>query len=513
MNRNLLLSVIALFFVASPLISQDASISYKDFSQTEGVDREAVKTMKKAEKLYALGGESYQKALPIYLELHDQPISYSTLNWRIALCYLHSDKKANALDYLLECDSVVSNLHDFYLGKAYQFNGDFEQAKEYYQLFADSADKHAIKAIYTKFTTKTKDYSSDLFFETLIQSCDIAIASKVDSLDYTFRPLDLLNSSYDELFPTMLSEDVLLYTSRKASEDNAHFQILEGSIDSMQRVMDMGSSSLFPKADEDDNRVPLSSAFLGQDTLLFQSMLEGGDIVYSYKKKGKTKAEEFKRINSSAKESTACLLSDSALVVSSNREEEKAPADLFISFLGKKDKWSKPVLLSGNVNTKGNEEVLCFSDRYLYYISNGKGTMGGYDIFKVAYLGGNNWGMPINMGYPINTADNDMGLHPIDSVNWIYAGVRSQGLGGSDLYWLTASIVQPDSLLYSDSMMSDSLMYADSVLYNDSLFMGNDSLSQELFVDSAIQALEEWVEVTDTLALLRELSDSIQVSE
>ena len=74
-------------------------------------------------------------------------------------------------------------------------------------------------------------------------------------------------------------------------------------------------------------------------------------------------------------------------------------------------KWTKSVNLGATINT-ADEEVSPFihvNGQTLYFSSKGFLGMGGFDIFYSEWQGGK-WTAPKNLGYPINTADDQVSL-------------------------------------------------------------------------------------------------------
>jgi outer membrane protein OmpA-like peptidoglycan-associated protein len=80
----------------------------------------------------------------------------------------------------------------------------------------------------------------------------------------------------------------------------------------------------------------------------------------------------------------------------------------------------------------------------LYFSSKGKNGMGGYDIYKSTFNEGTGeWGEPENVGYPINTPDNDIFISlSKDSKRGYYASVREDAIGYDDIYQINL-IEQP----------------------------------------------------------------------
>lgn len=115
-------------------------------------------------------------------------------------------------------------------------------------------------------------------------------------------------------------------------------------------------------------------------------------------------------INSRAWESQPCLSSDGrTLIFSSNRKGGVGKRDLYIA---KKsgDGWSNAQNLGPVINTITDEisPYLYFDDKTLFFASNGKVGMGGFDIYKVNYLTKDD---VQNVGLPINTNRDEISFH------------------------------------------------------------------------------------------------------
>jgi outer membrane protein OmpA-like peptidoglycan-associated protein len=74
--------------------------------------------------------------------------------------------------------------------------------------------------------------------------------------------------------------------------------------------------------------------------------------------------------------------------------------------------WSFPVNLGENINTRGNEQspFIHPDNQSIYFSSEGHQNMGKGDIFISRLDSVKTWGPPINLGYPINTWNNELGL-------------------------------------------------------------------------------------------------------
>ena len=98
--------------------------------------------------------------------------------------------------------------------------------------------------------------------------------------------------------------------------------------------------------------------------------------------------------------------------------------------------WSAPEALPAPVNTPKNEKTpFIHSDsETLYFTSNGHLGMGGFDIFYVRRKD-SSWQEPVNMGYPINKAGDDLGLFvSLDGQTAYFASNKLRSATGWDLY-------------------------------------------------------------------------------
>jgi outer membrane protein OmpA-like peptidoglycan-associated protein/tetratricopeptide (TPR) repeat protein len=86
--------------------------------------------------------------------------------------------------------------------------------------------------------------------------------------------------------------------------------------------------------------------------------------------------------------------------------------DLYVCGRLPKGKWSAPVNLGPMINTSGKEQYPFFSSdgATLFFTSNKHPGLGGDDLFRSSLTAANAWGEPQNLGYPINTADDETNL-------------------------------------------------------------------------------------------------------
>jgi Tol biopolymer transport system component len=122
-----------------------------------------------------------------------------------------------------------------------------------------------------------------------------------------------------------------------------------------------------------------------------------------------------KEINGRSWETYGSLsVAGDTLYFSSNREGGFGGFDLYMSVKILDGSWSNPVNLGSEINTPMDESAPVIADggRKLFFCSKGHNTMGGYDIFVSKKINGI-WRSPENLGYPLNTTDDDLFFFPI----------------------------------------------------------------------------------------------------
>lgn len=121
------------------------------------------------------------------------------------------------------------------------------------------------------------------------------------------------------------------------------------------------------------------------------------------------------------------------LYFASNMPGGSGGADLYVSRRGTDAEWGQPVNLK-EVNTAGNDRSPSFDIKNnFYFSSDGRVGMGGLDVFKATVTAGQ-IAEPQNLGYPINSPQDDFALNFIDKLSGYFASNRLGGLGEDDIY-------------------------------------------------------------------------------
>lgn len=194
---------------------------------------------------------------------------------------------------------------------------------------------------------------------------------------------------------------------------------------------------------------PIMDATVGMspsgDTLLIyrsDADMNGGDLYMTYRNStGWSKPELLtERVNSGSHEPSASLgPGGTSIYFTSDRPGGQGGRDIWCVKRLPTGEWSEPLNLGPTVNTPYDEDApfMHADGQTLFFSSNGHNTMGGYDIFKTALLEpeGNSWTQPDNMGYPLNTVNDDIYFClSDDGTTGYFSSERAGGLGAQDIY-------------------------------------------------------------------------------
>src|SRR5690606_15386494 len=99
--------------------------------------------------------------------------------------------------------------------------------------------------------------------------------------------------------------------------------------------------------------------------------------------------------------------------------------------------WSKAYNLGSPINTEFDEDApfLGADSKTMYFSSNGPKSMGGFDIFVSQMEEAEQWSDPENMGYPLNSFDDDIFYTTTaDGLTGFYSSDKLDGQGDKDIY-------------------------------------------------------------------------------
>ncbi|MBM3420625.1 MAG: hypothetical protein FJY11_05760 [Bacteroidetes bacterium] len=164
-------------------------------------------------------------------------------------------------------------------------------------------------------------------------------------------------------------------------------------------------------------------------------------------------------VNSQYWESQPSISNDGKrLYFVSNKPGGFGGLDIWISDMDSDGKWKEPVNAGPVINTAGDEVTpfIHFDNKTLYFSSEGRPNMGGFDIYVSRLSAGGLWSEPANLGYPVNTHNDEMGL-TIESNGYraYYASTSTMGRQ-KDLFWFDLhESARPEKVSYLKGRVFD----------------------------------------------------------
>jgi len=284
--------------------------------------------------------------------------------------------------------------------------------------------------------------------QALLDKCNFAVEAIRNPVP--FQPENLgpeVNSEYSEYWPALtVDEQMLMFTVMlpgtvltggdplSLQEDFFYSTQREGSWEPRRNAG--------PPLNTSDNEGAQSMTADGR-TLWFtacnrRSGLGMCDLYYSILKDGRWSrpTNVGSPVNSRYSEKHPAISADGrVLFFTSNRPGGSGSYDIWMSErVG--ESWSEPVNLGDSVNTSGLEQspFIHPDQKSLYFSSTGWPGMGQGDLFLSRYDGSSAWSAAENLGYPINTHDDDIGLSLNASGEKAYfASSRGEGMD-TDIY-------------------------------------------------------------------------------
>ncbi len=389
---------------------------------------------------YFLAYEDFLDALPYYLKVYEQNTNNANINYRIGLCYLNiPGEKNKAIPYLEK--AILNTTSDYK-------EGNFKEERAPHDAFFFLANAYQIQY---KFVEAKKNYNKYLQF---LEPSDTVntnfvkqgIASCQNAKEIVKHPVyfDLLNlgnriNSASKEFAAVISGDgsTLVYVSSLKFYDALFYS---------KKVNGQWGLpvNITPDIKSDGDLYPTGLSYDGTQLLLTRNDRFNSDIYSSKIVDGKWIPHEKlgKNINTKFWESHASLSNDGNIMYfTSNRSGGFGGLDIYKT--GKNEEtglWGNPINLGPVINSQFNEETpfICADNKTLFFSSQGHKTMGGFDIFSSEIQDDGNWSEPANIGYPINSTDDDLFFIPRNGgINgYISFSDKEPLIGREDIFYL-----------------------------------------------------------------------------
>ncbi len=416
-------------------------------AQTRAKKREINKLTDQAEE--AFYNEDYRQALAVYQQLFQMnPDGSDYYNYQIALCYLYSnidnEKAMSYIDLAKEsmAETPVSDFYYYNLGKSNHQNNKFDEAITAY--------KKALDAKETDSELKNE-------IERQIQICQNAIEITKKPLEVKiYNAGDQINTPFGDYRPLISAdESMLVFTSRREGASNGHYDTDGRNFEDIyiSEKDEMGYWKE-PKKISSNINTELHEASLGlsadgRELILYKGNPNWGGLYFSKLVGTEWTVPQVMGENINSKkfiESSASLSADGKyMFLVSNRKGTLGEKDIWKAQKEANGEWGIPVNLGPAINTEYDEEspFIHPDGKTLYFSSKGHNSIGGYDIFKSVIEKGQ-WSKPENIGYPINTPGDDVHfVLTADGKNGYFTSSRTGTLGEQDIYRVSFDVSVP----------------------------------------------------------------------
>ncbi|MCK5371908.1 MAG: PD40 domain-containing protein, partial [Cyclobacteriaceae bacterium] len=367
-------------------------------------------------------------------------------NYMAGRTFLETNSKASASKYLMRVYEINPNYKFnilYLIGQGFQYGMEFEKANEYYNKYLQKLQQNTRR--------KGEDFTSPTEVQRRLYECQNGIEFVNAPRDYIIENMGpAINSEWDDFAPVVTADESFLAFTTRRQDGNTNEDVFDDMLyyedvfyaekngNKWQYAQNIGppvniiyhSSNLAISAD-------------GSQLYLYKSQ-NGGDIFLSELNPDRSWSEPValnENINSTFSENSVSISPDgNTLYFSSDRPitADKSDLDIYYSKKDRKGDWGVAKNIGSVINTKYDEDgaFIDYDGKTLYFSSKGHKGMGGYDIYKTIYNeGADEWSEPINLGYPMNSPDNDIYfVSTRDGKRGYYASAKADGMGFTDIY-------------------------------------------------------------------------------
>lgn len=393
-----------------------------------------------------LNANKIQRAIKNFIDLQELDPKNAHINYKVGRCYLLlNGKKTEAVPYLEKAVvKTSSKAKSNYKATESPLDAYFHLARAYH---LDSQFDNAIAA-YRKYLQEDRSLFKERVeeIEWMIQTCQngkLIVASPIAATTENLGKN--INSIYDEYAAVVdAAETMMIFTSRRPTStggymdlDDKYFEDIFVSLKEdgeWQKPISIGS-----QINTEGHEATIGLSADGQELYIYRDDFGDGNIYVSNLKNGgwSEPRELNQNINSVFRETHATVSVDGQTLYFTSDRDGEGGMDLFISRRLPNGEWGLTLNLGETINTKYDEETPFIhpDGKTLFFSSKGHNSMGGYDIFFSILQDNGKWSTPMNIGYPMNTAEDEyfFVMSP-DGKRAYYSSSSGKGIGGKDIY-------------------------------------------------------------------------------
>jgi Tol biopolymer transport system component len=384
-------------------------------------------------------------------EILEQDPNNANVNYKVGYCYLQTaNSKLDALQYLeAACSRKFSKNYDefdpaekraplqalFYLGKAQALNMQLDAAIESFEKLQKAlGKKHMMYADATRELERAQEAKTQM----------------ANPRNYIITNVGIvINGETNEYSPVLsLDESTMFFTSRRLRADSSNSNLRdldtgefkEDVFVSFKNEEGVWTEPEVLNLNSNEHDATISVSPDGQRLFIYKDNRGDGQLLESALI-GETWSEPMllgSDINTAAWETHATVSADgNTLYFVSDREGGIGKRDIYRCVKLPNGEWSRALNAGTQINTIYDEDApfLTADGKTLYFASRGHANMGGFDIFYSKLGEDGEWGTPVNMGYPLNTVDDDVFFVPMaDGRRAYYSSSKDGGYGLKDIY-------------------------------------------------------------------------------
>ncbi len=380
--------------------------------------------------------DEFKEALPYFLQLLEKGYNTANIHYKVGQCYLfipgQKEKSIEHLEIAAKNASRNYNGHSpeedlspldavYLLGMAYRINNLLEESELIFNSLIDSIAGDTAEIVKVNEQLKICRNAEELIRN--------EISVKITRLD------SKINTSFSNYNPVVNQDESLIYYM-----DALKFY------DAVMRSEKSGNrwkkpENMTPRIKSDGDFIITDISQDGNTLLLrLDDAYTKGDIYVCEKKNNKW--DDIKKLNGNINtrfnETHASFANKGrTLYFTSSRNGGYGGLDIYRTDLDDTGDWGPAVNLGPVINTSLDEEAPFISpdNRSLYFSSQGHYNMGGYDIFVSEIHDDGELQNPDNIGYPLNTTDNDLFYFPVkDGQQGYHAKYTDNHEGNLDIY-------------------------------------------------------------------------------
>ena len=397
----------------------------------------------------------YDTALATFLHIRAMDTTNANVNYKIGVIYLQTRaQKPRAERFLAQAITNIAKkyvedepgetqappLALLYYAEALHINYNFQSAIDFYNKFKDYPGKKNPELI------KDIERQKEMCFNG-IELTKTRVPCVIVNLG------DSVNSPYGDYSPLISAdEEVLMFTSTRKGTGGEANQTPEGTYfediwvcykkhdGTWSEAKNMG-----PPINTYENEATIGLSADGQQLFIYKDDNGDGNIyiselngdIWSAPEKMGDEEQSITDINSKSFEPSASITADgNTIYFVSDRKGGYGGTDIYRVVRLPNGKWSKAQNLGPTINTPYDEDAPFMhpDGKTLFFSSKGHKTMGGFDVFYSTKFD-SGWAPPVNVGYPINTTEDDVFyVTSADGKRAYYSSVKAGGKGDQDLY-------------------------------------------------------------------------------